>query len=106
MSPEYEEQAAAAERELADMEERGERVEEHIDAARKDWEAKVADPDVPGAGGDPNRAEEGGRHPETAYPAKGSDDAVSESDPAGDDRGTGDTPAGGELPPPDPYETD
>ena len=60
MSPEYEEQAAAAERELADMEERGDRVEEHIDAARKDWEAKVADPDVPGAGGDPDPAEEGG----------------------------------------------
>lgn len=60
MSPEHEEQAAAAERELADMEERGNRVEEHIDAARKDWEAKVADPNVPGAGGDPSRAEKGG----------------------------------------------
>ena len=32
-----------------------ERVGEHIDEARKDWEAKVADPSVPGAGGEPRR---------------------------------------------------
>jgi hypothetical protein len=80
MSSDHEQQAAAAERELADMEERSARVGEHIDAARKDWEAKVADDAVPGAGGDPDRAEEGGRHPETAYPAKGSSDEVSEDD--------------------------
>jgi hypothetical protein len=92
MSTDHERQAEAAERELADMEERSERVGEHIDEARKDWEAKVADPAVPGAGGDPDRAEEGGRHPETAYPAKG---------PGGEDEGDG-----GELPPPDPHETD
>ena len=41
------------------MEERSERVGEHIDEARKDWEAKVADPSVPGAGGDPDDAAEG-----------------------------------------------
>ena len=92
MSTDHEEQAAAAERELADMEERSERVGEHIDEARKDWEAKVADPAVPGAGGDPERAEEGGRHPETAYPAKGSSDEVSESDPTENDHGVDDTP--------------
>jgi hypothetical protein len=86
MSGDYEGQADAAERELADMEERSERVEEHIEEARKDWEAKVADPGVPGAGGDPERAEEGGEHPETAYPAKG--------------------PSDEEMPPPDPTETD
>jgi hypothetical protein len=80
MSTDHEQQAEAAERELADMEERSERVGEHIDEARKDWEAKVADPAVPGAAGDPERAEEGGRHPETAYPAKGSSDEVSEDD--------------------------
>jgi hypothetical protein len=78
MSTDHEQQAEAAERELADMEERSDRVGEHIEEARKDWEAKVADPAVPGAGGDPDRAEEGGRHPETAYPAKGSSDEVSE----------------------------
>jgi hypothetical protein len=80
MTQDHEQQAQQAERELADMEERSERVEEHIEDARKDWESKVADPDVPGAGGNPDRAEEGGRHPETAYPAKGSSDEVSESE--------------------------
>jgi hypothetical protein len=74
MTEDYEREASAAERDLADMEERSERVGEHIDEARKDWEAKAADADVPGAGGDPERAEEGGEHPEAAYPAKGSDD--------------------------------
>jgi phage shock protein A len=74
MTEDHEQQADAAERELADMEERSERVEEHIEQARKDWEAKKADPSVPGAAGDPDRAEEGGSHPETAYPAKGPDD--------------------------------
>jgi hypothetical protein len=90
MSSDHEQQADAAERELADMEERSERVGEHIDEARKDWAEKVADPGVPGAVGDPDRAEEGGEHPETAYPAKG---------PSGED-------GGDELPPPDPHETD
>jgi hypothetical protein len=97
MTEDHEQQAAAAERELADMEERSRRVGEHIEETRKDWDAKVADPSVPGAGGDPDRAEEGGAHPETAYPAKGSEDEFSEDggDSSGDD-----------LPPPDPYETD
>lgn len=58
MSTDHEDEAAAAERELADMEERSARVGEHIDEARKDWDAKVADPSVPGAVGDPDRAEE------------------------------------------------
>ena len=70
MTDEYERQADDAERELADMEERSERVGEHIDEARKDWEAKQADDAVPGATGDP------------------------------------DDGADGELPPPDPTETD
>jgi hypothetical protein len=73
MSEDYRQQADAAERELADMEKRSQRVGEHIDELRKDWEAKVADPSVPGAGGDPDDAEDAGE---------------------------------GELPPPDPYETD
>jgi hypothetical protein len=63
MTEDYERKAAEAERELADMEERSERVEEHIDEARKDWEAKVADSDVPGAVGDPDRADEGSDMP-------------------------------------------
>jgi hypothetical protein len=92
MTQDHEQQADAAERELADMEERSKRVGEHIDEARKDWKAKVADDSVPGAGGDPDRAEEGGRHPETAYPAKGSADELSESDPTDNDRGVDDSP--------------
>ena len=104
MSTDHEEQAKAAERELADMEQRSERVGEHIEEARKDWEAKVADPAVPGAGGNPERAEEGGRHPETAYPAKGSEHEASEEDPmkAHESERRGDD----DKPPPDPTETD
>ena len=89
MTEDHERQAEAAEREVAELEERSERVGEQIEEAREDWEAKVADPAVPGAGGDPDRAEEGGKHPETAYPAKGPDEGDGE-----------------ELPPPDPTETD
>ena len=100
MTPDHEEQAKAAERELADMEERAEKLGDRIDEARDDWEAKKQDSSVPGAGGDPDRAEEGGQHPETAYPAKGPDDEVTEKDPTDNDRGVDDTPdddeAGGE----------
>jgi hypothetical protein len=70
MSHDHRQQAEAAERELADMEERSERVGAHIEAAREDWEEKVADPSVPGAGSPAAEADEG------------------------------------ELPPPDPHETD
>ena len=91
MTDDHEQQAEAAERELADMEERSERVGAHIEKARKDWEGKVADPGVPGAGGEPDRAEEGSRHRETAYPAKRSSDEASDGNPSGEDRGAGDT---------------
>ena len=92
MTPDHEEQAKAAERELADMEERAEKLGDRIDEARDDWEAKKRDSSVPGAGGDPDRAEEGGQHPETAYPAKGPDDEVTEKDPTDNDRGVDATP--------------
>ena len=102
-----EQEAERAERELAEMEERSERVGEHIEEARKDWEAKVADDSVPGAAGNPERAEEGGRHPETAYPAKGPSDEATTPDPADNDRGVDDTPDRDDaMPPPDPTETD
>ena len=78
MTEDYRKQVDAAERQVADMEEHSERVGEQIEETRKDWDAKVSDPDVPGAGGNPERAEEGGRHPETAYPAKGSDEELTE----------------------------
>jgi hypothetical protein len=92
MTEGHEQRADAAERDLAEMEQRSEQVGEHIEATRKDWEEKVADSSVPGAGGDPDRAEEGGRHPETAYPGKGRDDQLSEPDPADDDRGADGAP--------------
>jgi hypothetical protein len=104
MTEDHERQAEAAEREVAELEERSERVGEQIEEARKDWEAKVADPAVPGAGGDPDRAEEGGKHPETAYPAKGSEHEASEPDPTAshEPQRRGDD----DKPPPDPTETD
>jgi len=92
MTPEYEEKADAAERELADMEERADQLGDRIGEARDDWEAKKQDSKVPGAAGDPDQAEEGGQHPETAYPAKGPEDEVSEEDPTDNDRGVDDTP--------------
>ena len=106
MNEDHERQSEAAEREVAELQERSEQVGAQIDEARKDWEAKVADPNVPGAGGDPDRAEEGGEHPETAYPAKGSDDEVSEDDPGSGSGSGGRRGSGEELPPPDPTETD
>jgi hypothetical protein len=45
-------------RELEDMEDRSERLEDEIEHAREDWERKQRDPSVPGAAGDPDRAEE------------------------------------------------
>jgi len=48
----YERSADAAERDLADMEERSEALGDHIHGAREDWEEKVADSGVPGAVGD------------------------------------------------------
>jgi hypothetical protein len=57
------------ERELDEMQERSERLEDEIEATREDWERKKRDPSVPGASGDPEsadtdtvpEADEGGR---------------------------------------------
>jgi hypothetical protein len=57
------------EREADEMEERSERLEDEISDAREDWEHKKADSSVPGATGDPEKAE-GGPPPETSYPTK------------------------------------
>ena len=72
---EYEREADAAERELADMEERSGKVGDQIDEARKDWEAKVADPSVPGAVGDRDDDDE----------PEGADESDQEEASAGDD---------------------
>ena len=45
------------EAELADMQRRSQRLEEDIEATKRDWERKKADDAVPGAAGDPERAE-------------------------------------------------
>lgn len=51
--------ADAAETELADLERRAERLGDEIDETRSDWEAKKQDPNVPGAAGNPERADSG-----------------------------------------------
>jgi hypothetical protein len=60
------------EREVEEMQERADKLEGEIDEVRKDWERKKADPSVPGAAGDPQKAEKGPQ-PETNYPSKGDD---------------------------------
>jgi hypothetical protein len=63
------------EREIDDMEERSDRLEDEIDDAREDWERKKSDPSVPGAAGDPEKAEDGPQ-PETNYPSKGDEEGL------------------------------
>jgi hypothetical protein len=58
------------ERDVEEMEERSERLEQEIDEAREDWEAKKRDPSVPGAAGDPERSDQDVT-PEADYPSKG-----------------------------------
>lgn len=50
---EHEEHADQLEREAEGMAEDSDRVGQHIDEARRDWEAKEQDPAVPGAKPDP-----------------------------------------------------
>jgi hypothetical protein len=87
----HEKTAEALEREADDMEHRSKQVGEDIEAAREDWERKKADGSVPGAGGDPQRAE-GGLPPEANYTTRG------DEPPDGD--------GGSRMPPPEPDETD
>jgi hypothetical protein len=61
------------ERDLDELEERSERLEDEIDEARDDWQRKKSDSSVPGAGGDPEKGEDGPQ-PETNYPSKGDDE--------------------------------
>jgi t-SNARE complex subunit (syntaxin) len=59
MSEEHREQADAVERELDDMEEQAENLQEEIDATKADWERKKQDDSVPGAVGKTEIREEG-----------------------------------------------
>lgn len=67
--PPHRRQAADLERDLDEMEERSEHLEDEISDARKDWERKQADPSVPGAVDED--AGSGDPPPEQQYPAKG-----------------------------------
>jgi predicted nucleic acid-binding Zn-ribbon protein len=66
----HHQQASDAERELHDMEERSERLEDDIADVREDWERKKADDGVPGAAGQPEQAE-GDLPPEADYTTPG-----------------------------------
>jgi hypothetical protein len=55
---EHDEKAQELEREAEDLEEQSDRVGEHIDDTRRDWESKEQDPSVPGAQPDPDDEEE------------------------------------------------
>jgi hypothetical protein len=57
-------------RELDEMERRADRLEAEIEETRRDWERKKEDDSVPGAAGDPERAEQD-LPPEADYPGKG-----------------------------------
>lgn len=61
----HEERAQELEYEVAELEKQQDDVDDAIDAARQDWEAKKRDDSVPGAGtGEP--AEDEGPDPEVA----------------------------------------
>jgi predicted nucleic acid-binding Zn-ribbon protein len=55
---EHERQADRLEHELDEMQERSDRLESEIQDTREDWERKKRDASVPGAAGDPERAED------------------------------------------------
>jgi hypothetical protein len=63
------------EHDVREMEERSDRLEQEIEDTREDWERKKRDSSVPGAAGDPERADEGPQ-PETNYPSKGDEDSL------------------------------
>jgi hypothetical protein len=72
----FEELHDAAEREAEDMQRRGEQVDERIEKARADWEAKKADESIPGARPEDEaqqrpRADEDGPPPEADYVTPG-----------------------------------
>jgi hypothetical protein len=67
---EHEQHADRLERELDDMQKQSDRLGGQIEETRDDWERKQRDSSVPGASGDPERAE-GDPPPEQQYPAKG-----------------------------------
>ena len=63
---EHEEHAERLEREADDMERQSDKVGEHIDETRRDWESKEQDANVPGAQPDPGEEETGTGNPGAA----------------------------------------
>jgi hypothetical protein len=63
---EHDEQADAMEREADRMEQESDRVGDHIDDARRDWDAKEQDPSVPGARPDEEEEDAGDKGPSGA----------------------------------------
>jgi hypothetical protein len=59
-----EDDAERLEREGRHMKEESERVERHIEEARRDWESKEADTSVPGAQPEPGEDEETPEEPD------------------------------------------
>jgi hypothetical protein len=69
------------ERELEALQDQADSLGDRISETREQWESKKLDPNVPGAGGDPQAAES--EDPQaTAYPAKGNDGSLGEDLPA------------------------
>jgi YihY family inner membrane protein len=65
----HEQYADDAEEQLGELQRESDQLGEQLTEARDDWEAKKRDPNVPGAAGDPDRAEEGPVE-EATYPDK------------------------------------
>jgi phage shock protein A len=65
----HHEKADELERELEGLEREHENLEQRIEEAGDQWERRKADDKVPGAGGEPEQAEEG-PEPEAEYPNK------------------------------------
>jgi phage shock protein A len=59
MSEEHRDKADAVEREIDDLDDQAEQLQDEIDAAKADWERKKADDSVPGAVGKTEIREEG-----------------------------------------------
>ena len=66
----HDELAARADAEADRLEERTDALGKQVEDTRRDWERKKADPAVPGAAGDPEKAE-GGPEKGARYPTKG-----------------------------------
>ena len=79
----HEAKADDVERQLDEMDEAGERLQDDIDSTGEEWERKKRDSSVPGAAGMPSEAQ--GPDPESEYPTKGSEDEAVEDDSGADD---------------------